>query len=100
MLELLKEIYNSYVTEIYNSYVTEICNSYVTDIANIRSFRLIMNIVLRVSKQHKVTAKYKMPAKTRFAVFCQSGEDIQKYRASRFCCRASVFFKSLVMQDK
>ena len=36
MLELLNEI--------YNSYVTEICNSYVTDIANIRSFRLIMNI--------------------------------------------------------
>jgi len=42
-----------------------------------------------------------MPAKMHFALFCQSGEDIiQQCWASRFCCRASVFFKSLGLQDE
>ena len=44
-----------------------------------------MMIVL-VSKQHKVTTKYKMQATPHFSLISQFGEDIiiQKSRASRF----------------
>ena len=47
-----------------------------------------MELMVLVSKQHKVTTKYKMQASLHFSLICQSGEDIimQKCRASRFCC--------------
>jgi len=49
-----------------------------------------MMMMVLVSKQHKVTTKYKMQATWHFSLICQSGEDIiQKCRASRFYCRAS-----------
>ena len=45
-----------------------------------------MMMLVLVSKQHKVTTKYKMQATPHFSVICQLGEDriIQKCRASRF----------------
>jgi len=50
-------------------------------------------MMVLVSKQHKVTTKYKMQATPHFSLICQSGEDIiQKYRASGFSsqhCRTS-----------
>jgi len=54
-------------------------------------------MMVLVSKQHKVTTKYKMQATLHFSLICQSGEDIiiQKCRASRFCCRASGFSSHL-----
>ena len=54
-------------------------------------------MVVIVSKQHKVTTKYKMQTTPHFSLICHSGEDIiiQKWRASRFCCRASGFLSHL-----
>ena len=54
-------------------------------------------MVVLVSKQHKVTTKYKMQTTPHFSLICHSGEDniIQKWRASRFCCRASGFLSHL-----
>jgi len=50
-----------------------------------------MTMVL-VSKQHKVTTKYKMQAKNAFLPYLSVGRNIvQKCSASRFCCRASGF---------
>jgi len=54
-----------------------------------------MMMMVLVSKQHKVTNKYKMQATLHFSLICQSGEDIiiQKCRASGFSshlpCRTS-----------
>jgi len=50
-------------------------------------------MMVLVSKQHKVTTKYKMQATPHFSFICQSGEDIiiQKCRESRFFCRARGF---------
>jgi len=54
-------------------------------------------MMVLVSKQHKVTTKYKMQATPHFSILCLSGKDIfiQKCRASRFCCRASGFLSHL-----
>jgi len=56
-----------------------------------------MMMKVLVSKQHKVTTKYKMQATPHFSLICQLGEDIiiQKCRASRFSCRASGFSSHL-----
>jgi len=35
-----------------------------------------MMMIVLVSKQHKVTTKYKMQATQHFSLICQSGEDI------------------------
>jgi len=53
----------------------------------------MMMMMVLVSKQHKVTTKYKMQATQHFSILCLSEEDIitQKCRASRFCCRESGF---------
>jgi len=50
-----------------------------------------------VSKQYKLTIKYKMQATPPFSLICQSEEDIilQKCMASRFCSRASGFSSHL-----
>ena len=54
-----------------------------------------MTMVL-VSKQHKVTTKYKMQAKNAFLPYLSVGRNIvQKCSASRFCCRASGFLSHL-----
>jgi len=52
-----------------------------------------MLMMVLVSKQQKVTTKYKMQATLHFSLICQLGEDISihKCRASRFCCRTSGF---------
>jgi len=57
------------------------------------TYKILMELMVLVSKQHKVTTKYKMQEKQQHFSLCQSGEDIiiQKCRASRFCCRASGF---------
>jgi len=60
-----------------------------------------MMMMVLVSKQHKVTTKYKMPIKTHFAPYLSVGRRHHtKCRGSRFSCRASVFFKSLALQDE
>jgi len=55
-------------------------------------------MMVLVSKQYiVVTTKYEMQATPHFALFVMSGEDsnIEKCRASRFCCRASGFSSHL-----
>jgi len=56
-----------------------------------------MMMMFLVSKQHKVTTKYKVQATPYFSLICHSREDIiiQNIRASRFCCRASGFSSHL-----
>jgi len=53
----------------------------------------MMMMMVLVSKQHKVTTKYKMQETPHVSILCLSEEDIiiQICRASRFCFRASGF---------
>ena len=53
-----------------------------------------MTMMVLVSKQHKVTTKYKDAVKkTQYSLICGLGEDIiiHKCRTSRFCCRQVDF---------